>query len=98
MLLSRGDRQRSPRDRRGAGQFLGLPKQLTAAIKDLIGVIGRSRGKERLCYLRLSIGPVVRNDRGDKRSDLSPREDPALRILPCLDEYLFQALADEITA
>jgi hypothetical protein len=46
--------------------FLGLSKRFTAIIKGLIGVIGRSRGKERVCYLRLSIGPVVTTDRGDE--------------------------------
>ena len=35
---------------------------------------------------------------GNERSDLSPREGPALRILPRLEEDFFQALADEISA
>jgi hypothetical protein len=78
--------------------FLGLSKQFRTIIKSLIRVIDRSRGKEKVCYLRLSIGPVVRNDRGNKGSDLSPHEGPALRILPRLNEYFFQALANEIMA
>ena len=36
--------------------------------------------------------------RGDERSYLSARDNPAVGILPCPDEDLFQALADEITA
>ena len=44
------------------------------------------------------IGPVVANDHGDERSELSPPEGPVSRIIPCLDEDLFQALADEIMA
>jgi hypothetical protein len=36
--------------------------------------------------------------RGEERSYLSPPEGPASRILPRLDEDLFQALPDKITA
>ena len=36
--------------------------------------------------------------RGDERSYLSARDNPAVGILLCSDEDLFQALADEITA
>jgi hypothetical protein len=48
----------------------------------------------RRCILPLPIGWL----RGDEPSDLLPQEDPAVGILfPCLDENLFQALAEAIT-
>ena len=36
--------------------------------------------------------------RGDERSNLSAHDNPAVVILPCPEEDLFQALANEIMA
>ena len=58
-----------------------------------IGAIGRPGGRKSAFYL----SPIGR-PRGEERSDLSPREDPGVVILPHLDEDFFQTpLADEIT-
>jgi hypothetical protein len=72
---------------------LGLFMQFTVIIKSLIGVINRSRSREK-AVLPSPPGRI----RDDERSNLSPRNNQTVRILPCPDEDLFQALADEITA
>jgi hypothetical protein len=53
---------------------LGLFTRYAAIIKSLIGVIGRFRGKEKMCHLRLSIGSVVRNDRTSRHRKARLRE------------------------
>src|SRR5215208_5246702 len=64
-----------------------------AATSVPIGVIDRSRSKEK-AFLPSPTG----RPRGDERTDLSPHDELAVGILPCLQENLLQALADEITA
>jgi hypothetical protein len=64
-----------------------------AATSVPIGVIDRSRGKEK-AFLPSPTG----RPRGDERTDLSPHDELAVGILPPLEEDFFQTLANEITA